>query len=117
VASWFLSRGYPVSVPIEPAPYDLVTESDDGLKRVQVNSTRCTDGAGRFRVGLRRKAYDSTATANAMGKYRRTPYTAEEIDLFFVITSVGTNYLIPVGAVQGAGEIILDDKYRGYVVG
>lgn len=35
-ARWFLDRKYLVSVPLEPAPYDLIAESDDGLKRVQV---------------------------------------------------------------------------------
>lgn len=39
-ARWFLDRGYVVSVPMEVTVYDLVAESDDGLKRIQVKTTR-----------------------------------------------------------------------------
>jgi hypothetical protein len=45
-ARWFLDRGYVVSVPLEPAAHDLVTESDSGLKRVQVKSTQARRTAG-----------------------------------------------------------------------
>jgi hypothetical protein len=37
---WFLSHGYMVSIPVETTTYDLVVESDDGLKRVQVKTTQ-----------------------------------------------------------------------------
>jgi hypothetical protein len=55
-ARWFLDRGYVVSLPLEPAPYDLVTESDDGLKRIQVKTTRQVGRNGRYKVFLVRMA-------------------------------------------------------------
>ena len=42
-ARWFLDRGYVVSVPMEVV-YDLVAESDDGLQRIQVKTTRHIGG-------------------------------------------------------------------------
>ncbi|WP_430503102.1 group I intron-associated PD-(D/E)XK endonuclease [Micromonospora trifolii] len=52
--AWFLRRGYLPSIPVEPTRYDLVVESDDGLKRVQVKSTTHQDPRGRYVVGIAR---------------------------------------------------------------
>jgi len=37
---WFSQRGYSVSIPVEPEPYDLIVESDDGLKLANVELDR-----------------------------------------------------------------------------
>lgn len=36
VASWFSLRGFPVSLPSEPQPYDLLVSTPEGIQRVQV---------------------------------------------------------------------------------
>ena len=41
-----MERGYLVCVPTEPAPYDIVVESDEGFVRVQVKSTSKHDPRG-----------------------------------------------------------------------
>lgn len=109
-ASWFMERGYMVSLPIEPALYDMVVESDDGLVRVQVKSTVRQDKAGRWAVRICRLAYDRHANS---GRTRRS-YSADEIDYFFVVTGCGDKYLIPLGIVQGIGALTLDSKYSSF---
>ena len=113
-ATWFLERGYNVSIPLEPASYDLVTESDTGLKRVQVKTTSYRESSGRFVVHLRRKSYDPNATANASGKSRRICYSPDEIDMFFIRTSTDDTYLIPIEVVGGLAAIVLDEKYKAF---
>lgn len=114
-ASWFLDRGYLASVPLEPGPYDLVVESDSGLKRVQIKSTRYTGGNGRCMVRLTRRIYDASAKGNAGGRYRTRPYNGSEVDLFFVIAN-GVRYLIPRDAVDGLVTLVLDEKYASFRV-
>lgn len=110
-ARWFLDRGYNVSVPLEPAPYDIVVESDEGLKKVQVKTTSFVAANGRYRVRLARSIYDPEAPLNARGRYRFSAYTEDEIDLFFIATSGGENYLVPIKSVLGLRSMVLDGKY------
>ena len=60
--------------------------------------------------------YDATATPNAAGKYRQVRYAAGEVDLFFIVTSTGTNYLVPFEAVDGQIYLVLDRKYHAYAL-
>ena len=114
-ARWFLDRGYTVSVPLEPAPYDLVTESDEGLKRVQVKTTRQLQRNGRYTVAVARNVHDSTRPRNANGSRKRVPYSADDVDYFFVITPV-LMYLIPITVVAGRSQLVLDEKYAAFAV-
>lgn len=114
-SQWFLERGYTVSVPLEPALYDLVTESDEGLKRVQVKTTRQLKQNGRYKVNIAHLVHDVTAQRNANGNRRSVPYKVSEIDYFFVITPV-SKFLIPVAIVAGRHEITLDEKYAAFAV-
>lgn len=114
-ARWFLDRGYIVSIPLEPAPYDLVTESDDGLKKVQVKTTRHTGPNGRYYVDLSRKVHDVSAPRNANGNRRRTSYETDQVDYFFVISPVSM-YLIPLGTLDSRTQIVLDEKYAAFAI-
>lgn len=113
--SWFLLRGYLVSVPVEPARYDLVVESDAGLARVQVKST-VTQDRGRWIVGITRHQYDGGVVQNANGARVRSTYRPGEIDLFFIVTGDGGQYLIPLAATNGGKYLTLDVKYAAYKV-
>lgn len=95
--AWFLARGYTPSIPVEPAQYDLVVESDDGLQRVQVKSTTRRERSGRWCAGIRRQEYTP-----GDGRSRRG-YRSDEIDLFFIVAGDGTAYLIPLDAT-GRGD-------------
>lgn len=112
---WFLRKGYMVSLPVEPAHYDLVVESDEGLKKVQVKSTTSHDKGGAWKVYVSRTAYSSEVEIRgAAGKRRRTSYTKEQVDLFFVLTGDGSIFLIPVEALGSVKTINLDTKYAKY---
>lgn len=105
--AWFVGRGYMVSIPVEPASYDLIAESDDGLQRVQVKTT-CGDAVGVTKVQYGLRSTPST------GKYGgRRPYTTDEIDLFFIYAATGAMYLIPVAAVEGMQRLALS-RYSRY---
>jgi PD-(D/E)XK endonuclease len=104
--AWFAGRGYVVSVPTEPACYDLVVESDTSLQRVQVKTSR----GGQ--VGITKTQY-GTGTSPSTGKYGQRPYRADEIDFFFIFTATGTMYLIPIAAVEGKSVLALT-RYRRY---
>jgi len=112
---WFMDRGYMVSIPVEPARYDLVVESDQRLKRVQVKTTNTKD-RGRWITRLHRKAYDASVEPNASGKTKPLAYTSDEIDLFFIVAGDRTCYLIPLEAVTGQLSANLDDKFAAYRV-
>jgi PD-(D/E)XK endonuclease len=114
-ARWFLDRGYAVSVPLEPTAYDLVVESDDGLKRVQVKTTRRVQASGRYTVRTSRQVHTASARRNANGNRRAVPYTADSVDLFFIVTP-SRCYIIPIAVTGSRLTIVLDDKYAAYAV-
>ena len=116
-ASWFLERGYNVSIPMEPGPYDMIVESDSGLKRVQVKTTRHMDaGSGRHVVRLARNIYDPSMPNNAAGRYRTVQYAADEVDLFFIITGDGKHYLLPFEVTNGQMSLSLEEKYGAFLI-
>jgi hypothetical protein len=109
--AWFQARDYRVAIPVEPAPYDLVVESDDGLVRIQVKSTTRTD-FGRWIVGVTRREYDPAASSGR----RARRYSPGEIDFFFIVTGDGAKYLIPLEVSNGATTLTLDGKYAAFRV-
>lgn len=114
--AWFLGRGYMVSLPVEPALYDLITESDDGLIRVQVKSTRTQDSRRHWLVCINRRAYDSRAKRTSVGARSRRNYGPDEIDYFFIVTACGDKYLIPRPVTRNLASLTLDSKYAAFKV-
>ena len=113
--NWFLERKYGTSLPVEPLKYDLVVDSDSGLKRVQVKSTSAKGRYGGWTVGITRNEYDTEAIPNAGGKFRKVSYEKGEIDFFFIVTRDEEIYLIPLDAVLGKQNLNLN-KYEKYKV-
>ena len=93
-ASWFTLCGQSVSWPLEPSRYDLLVCTRQGIRRIQVKTTK-------VRAGDTWKVYLSTSHRG-----RRT-YDPDEIDDFFIIDGELTCYLIPVAAVGGLHAIHL----------
>jgi len=114
--AWFVERSYRVSIPTEPAPYDLVVESDEGFVRVQVKSTARKDRNGRWLVGINRQAYDRSVALTANGARSRRAYTSDEVDVFFIVTSSADQYLIPLPVTSGVESLTLDSKYAAFKV-
>jgi hypothetical protein len=105
--AWFIGRGYTVSMPVEPACYDLVVESDSGLRRVQVKTARgVTARLTKTQYGL--------GSSPSTGKYGHRPYMVNEVDLFFILAASSAMYLIPIKAVMGKSGIALGryERYR-----
>jgi hypothetical protein len=114
---WFLDRGYVPSIPLEPTRYDLVAESDEGLKRVQIKSTNYQDDYGVWTVHVHRTKYDAgKQVQGSAGKRRVVSYTKDEVDYFFIVTGDLTKYLIPIDIVGDAKNISLGKKYDSYKV-
>jgi hypothetical protein len=113
---WFLSHGYMVSIPVEPAAYDLVVESDDGLKRVQVKTTQRLSASGAYCVKITRSVYAPGAKLSSRGRYLTLPYEPGMVDFFFITAADGRLYLIPFDAVLGVMDLSLTNKYAAYEV-
>lgn len=107
---WFASKGYTVCVPLtDSQPYDLVVELDDGLKKVQVKTTKYVER--RYRVELRTKG------GNKSGTGRTKKFNALEADYLFVVTASGRKYFIPAERLRGCSSITLGDSYEEFVLG
>jgi hypothetical protein len=107
-AAWFIFSGCAVSLPVEPAVYDLLAEFPDGIKRIQVKTTTYNSKNG-WAVGVGHKPH-------ADSRRRRAPYELSDIDLFFVIDGDLNMYLMPAIALAGAVGVLLR-TYKGYIVG
>jgi hypothetical protein len=105
---WFLLCGYNVSIPVEPALYDLLVAMPDGIKRVQVKTTTFDNRGWQVRVG--RRSY-SVGNRGPL-----VPYDPDLIDLFFVLDGDLNMYVIPSRVIAGRVAILLHN-YSEYVVG
>ena len=110
VASWFAVRGFPVSLPSEPQPYDLLVSTPEGIQRVQVKSSTSAISNGSWHVGIGRRPY---SLEKNLGK---VPYDPNDLDIFAVVDGNGGIYVIPIEAVAGLTSIYLS-AYEEYEVG
>jgi hypothetical protein len=108
-ASWFALCGCPAAIPIEPAVYDLLVSTPDGIKRVQVKTTTYQGKAG-WQVAVGRRSY---STGN---RERQVPYDPELIDWFLIVDGNLNMYLIPSEVIAGRVSILLR-TYTKYIVG
>ena len=97
-SGWFAHRGYRVSFPAEPCPYDLVADADGILYRVQVKTATARHRvSGVWVCQLRQNP-----------KYRGTAvYDPDDVDLFFIVDGDMTYYLVPSQEVAGFGSVSL----------
>jgi hypothetical protein len=110
-AAWFMLRGCAVSFPAEPAVYDLLVDTPEGLMRVQVKSTTNNRKDEGWVAGVGHHP-DTHAKKNSYV----LAYSPDEIDLFFIVDGDMTMYLIPSRAIAGRVSILLR-TYRKYIVG
>lgn len=110
VASWFAVRGYPVSLPSEPQPYDLLVSTPEGIQRVQVKSSTSYISNGSWHVGIGRRPYSMDKSSG------KVPYDPDDLDIFAVVDGNGGIYIIPIETVAGLTSIYLS-AYEEYLVG
>ena len=96
-AAWFMRRGYAVSIPAEPSPYDLIVEAAGRLYRVQVKTAAMRDPkSGQF-----------------IGRVSRIPLRdgkklscdPDEIDFMAIVDGDGVLYIGPIAEVFGPHNI------------
>jgi len=105
---WFLLCGYNVSIPIEPALYDLLVGMPDGIKRVQVKTTTYYKDGWEVQVG--RRPY------SVGNRERLVPYDPDLVDFFFILNGELTMYVIPSRVIAGRVHILLSN-YSEFIVG
>jgi hypothetical protein len=110
VAAVYAMRGYRVSWPLEPAPYDLLADpgAQAGIVRVQVK-TCTTQQHGNWICWVMRSEY-----AAVPGGKRRTSYNVDAIDVLAVVDGALQVYLLPFGLVAGKTAVTLRafEEYR-----
>lgn len=108
-ATWFALRGCAVSFPIEPTEYDLLADTSEGVRNVQVKTTTFASKDGwTATVGHHPDTHSK--------KGHLLAYDPDKIDLFFIVDGDMTLYLIPSRAIAGRVAIALR-TYRKYIVG
>jgi len=109
VLAALVAAGYTVAVPFGVARYDLVLDTEDGLKRVQCKTGRLRQGAVRFGV--------YSVNRKPGGTWGRTPYQGAA-DLFGVFCpGTGKVYLVPVGACTGEMSLRVEPSRSGQQAG
>lgn len=107
--AWFTSQGACVCIPLTDSQrYDLVVETSDGLKRVQVKTCTLRAPSGVYRVELRTKGGNRSRETVKL-------FSADDADLLFILTDEGC-YLIPSDLVDQQNTINLGDKYEAYLL-
>lgn len=108
-ACWFTLCGFGAAIPIEPAVYDLLVSTPQGIMRVQVKSTTYKSKVG-WQVGVGRRPY------SIGNREPLVPYDPELIDWFFIVDGDLNIYLIPNQVIGGRVSILLR-TYKKYIVG
>lgn len=111
-AAWFASRGYRVTIASSGLPYDLIVDRCGKLQKVQVKSTATIPTAsGTVTVRTSRL----TASAGANTNRRELCYEPADFDLFFILTSEGHVFLVPLQDVAGRPKLTIGPKSPYYV--
>lgn len=111
--AWFSERGYVVSLPVEPAVYDLIVDSQSGLDRIQVKSSTTANRCAQFS----RTVYDNRQPGRASTGYvRRVPYEPGDIDYFFVVLADGSMYLLPYEVIGRRTKANMGKRYEEFRV-
>jgi PD-(D/E)XK endonuclease len=109
-AVWFTLRGFAVSTPLEPEPYDLLVAMDGGLQRIQVKSSTTRAANGKWMVRIGRRPYSSRKPMGVC------PYHPDALDYFFIVSGDGELYLFPSNVV--AGQVgVQPESHPAYRVG
>jgi hypothetical protein len=104
--SYFVSKGLVVSLPLnDNQSYDLIVDMD-GLKKVQVKTTRVQKN-GTYMCQI--KKVRPNRTGNVISNFDPT-----ESDFIFIVTESGDKYCIPSNEIKVKTELRLNDNYIKY---
>jgi hypothetical protein len=109
--AWYTALGHTVSIPLtDSQDYDLVVDTGDGLKTVQVKTTRYKDkrANGQFCVHL------GISGGNLSGKFTRRTFDTFKVDYLFILTSDKSVYIIPSNRISSKYLLHLNSKYASF---
>lgn len=107
--SYFVKSGICVSVPlVDNQNYDLVVDIE-GLKKVQVKTSRCKKKSGNYEVCLRSVRPNRT-------QVRIDKFDSSLVDYVFVLTEDNSQYLIPSDYITQQSSITLSESWNKYKV-
>ena len=108
--SYFTSKGLTVSIPLtDSQDYDLIVDMD-GLKRVQIKTTRYRKPSGNFGVNLRVNG------GNRSGIDKTKFFDKTKVELLYVLTEENDRYLIPTHIMTQRNSLSLNKKYDNFKV-
>jgi hypothetical protein len=110
--AWFTSQGYEVWVPIgEPERYDLIVVDPEGEpKKVEVKTTTCRNHRGRFVVHI------ATNGGNQSWTGLVKCFDPDAVDLLYVLTDGGAEYVIPASSVRAKTKLTLGPELSPFRV-
>jgi len=108
--AWFVENGYTVSIPLnDNQSYDIVVDKNDGLKRIQVKTTKFKErNSPNYTVQL--KSVRSNKTKNNIKKF-----DSDTCEFVFIVTEEKDKYLIPSKELHGLNSLSLGlkrDKWK-----
>lgn len=107
--SYFLSKGYVVSIPLNDSQsYDIVVDTGVSLSRVQIKYTSTKQPSG-FPV-----VYLHSTSGSSRKCYRRV--NKENCDLLFVTTETGDKWCIPTTEITVTSALTLNSQMEKYRV-
>ena len=110
--AWALTRGWTVAVPIgNCADYDLLADTGDSVRRIQVKTCRRRVVGGRFSVTL------CTRGGNRSWDGIVKRFSPKRCDDLYIHTADGRRWFIPAAAVAGStGITVGGPKYAEFEV-
>jgi len=109
--SYFCRMGYVVSIPLtDNQDYDLIVDINGVLKKVQVKTTRYKKPSGNFCVNLKVNG------GNMSGKGKTKLFDNNLVDMLYVLTDCGDEYLIPSAVIFQKNSLSLNEDFIMYKV-
>lgn len=105
----FTLKGNVVCIPLTDSQcYDLVVDID-GLKKIQIKTTRAKNPFGNYVVELRTKTHCGSKIYLYKG-------LEENLDFIFILTEEGKKYLIPRDKIKPKRILTLTKKFDSFLV-
>ena len=106
--AYFTIKGKIVCIPLtDSQDYDLIVDIE-GLKKIQVKTTRHKNKAGNYAVELRTKTHS--------GKKEYSYRGLGNVDYIFVLTDEGKKYFIPKEKITSKTIIVLSSKFNSFLI-
>lgn len=108
--AYFTLNKYTVSIPLNDSQdYDLIVDDGNGLKRVQVKTTKCKS-KNNYVASIR--TCGGNQSWNKVSKF----FDNTTVELLFIVCDDGTMYCIPTENVKCKSAITLCNKYKDYKI-